>query len=246
MNYSPYYHLPFLLFFSFSFIFSVNAQDLSGSVLLEKSIQYHDPEGNWENFKEALHFTETRPNGKDRQTTIHLDNRKNNFHLDQIREGQRIERIVENGKCTHRVNGSEMISADWQEKFRLNCDRSISMKNYYTYLWGMPMKLKDPGTIIDPNITTTEFLGQSVLSMKVTYEPEVGKDIWYFYFHPTTYALVGYRFYHDESANDGEYIPLKEEISIQGIRFPKVRTWYVNKDDRLLGSDILEGSGKKK
>ena len=30
------------------------------------------------------------------------------------------------------------------------------------------------------------------------------------------------------------------EETIKGIRFPKTRTWFVNKDDRLLGADILE------
>ena len=102
------------------------------------------------------------------------------------------------------------------------------------------MKLRDKGTKIQEKVTTTAFQGQEVLSMKVTYDEEVGADIWYFYFHPMTYALVGYRFYHDETANDGEYIPLEGEEIINGIRFPKTRTWYVNKDDRLLGTDILE------
>lgn len=48
--------------------------------------------------------------------------------------------------------------------------------------------------------------------------------------------------YHDEAANDGEYIPLEGEEIINGIRFPKTRTWFVNKDGRLLGADILEAN----
>jgi len=67
----------------------------------------------------------------------------------------------------------------------------------------------------------------------------VGKDIWYFYFDKKTVALIGYRFYHDESKNDGEYITLDGEEIIQGIRIPKNRKWYYNKDDKFLGADFL-------
>ena len=78
-----------------------------------------------------------------------------------------------------------------------------------------------------------------VLSLRVTYDPEVGVDTWYLYFDPDTSALVGYRFYHDESANDGEYIVLEGEVSSGTLRLPKARTWYTHGDDRLLGTDTL-------
>jgi len=74
----------------------------------------------------------------------------------------------------------------------------------------------------------------------VTYDPEVGDDIWYFYFHPETYALVGYRFYHNESANDGEYILFSGELESYGIRIPQTRKWYTHKEDKYLGADTLE------
>ena len=80
---------------------------------------------------------------------------------------------------------------------------------------------------------------REVLALKVTYDAAVGEDIWYFYFNPETYAMVGYRFYHDEAANDGEYIVL-EGMEIQnGLRIPKNRTWYTNADHTLLGTDYL-------
>ena len=72
----------------------------------------------------------------------------------------------------------------------------------------------------------------------MTYDPEVGTDTWYFYFDPSNYALVGYRFYHDESANDGEYIIL-DRLEEGDMRLPKVRSWFRNNDDELLGTDKL-------
>ena len=232
--------------FIFYFLFLVTAplyltaQTISGQQLLEKSIQYHDPKGKWANFKGTLLLTETRPNGADRKSILRLDNKKAYFYLDQNREGYRIEKIVEQDACNYKVNGSTGVADSLLQKFRLNCPQLQRIRNYYVYLWGMPMKLKDPGTQIHEKIITTTFQDAKVLSMKVTYDKATGEDIWYFYFNPNNFALVGYRFYHDEAANDGEYIPLVGEEIIKGIRFPKTRTWYVNKDDRLLGTDILE------
>ncbi len=232
----------FLFFILFISIHSgLIAQSITGQELLEKSIQYHDPKGNWDTFKGPMPFRETRPNGPDRRTTMNLDNRKAYFHLDQTVENYRIEKIIENGTCSYKVNQQTTVADSLQKKFRLTCPQIERIKNYYVYLWGMPMKLRDPGTQIQKEVTKTTFMEKEVLSMKVTYDKAVGEDIWYFYFNPSNYALVGYRFYHDESVNDGEYIPLEGEETIKGIRFPKTRTWFVNKDDRLLGADILEG-----
>lgn len=216
------------------------AQNMTGQTLLEKSIKYHDPKGKWDTFKGTLPMTETRPNGADRKTVMKLDNRKDYFYLDQTREGYRVEKSIKNGQCIAKINGNTSIPDSLVQKFRMDCPQIERIRNYYVYLWGMPMKLRDPGTLIDEKVTTTNFMGKEVLSMKVTYEKSVGEDIWYFYFNPSNYALVGYRFYHEEAKNDGEYIPLEEEVTIKGIRFPKTRTWYINKDDRLLGADILE------
>ena len=221
--------------------FCMDAQTITGQELLEKSIQYHDPKDKWATFKGTLPLTETRPNGADRKSILKLDNKKDYFYLNQNRAGYSIEKMVEQDVCTYKVNGSTAVPDSLVQKFRLTCPQLKRIRNYYVYLWGMPMKLKDSGTKIHEKISTTTFQGTEVLSMKVTYDKAVGEDIWYFYFNPTNYALVGYRFYHDESVNDGEYIPLVGEEKINGIRFPKARTWYVNKDDRLLGADILEG-----
>lgn len=220
--------------------FYIHAQVITGQQLLERSIQYHDPKDKWDAFKGTLSLTETRPNGADRKSVLKLDNKKAYFYLDQSREGYSIEKIVEQNACSYKVNGATVVADSLVQKFRLTCPQLQRIKNYYVYLWGMPMKLKDPGTQIHEKVSTTTFQGDEVLSMKVTYDKTVGEDIWYFYFNPKNYALVGYRFYHDEAVNDGEYIPLVGEEVINGIRFPKTRTWYVNKDDRLLGADILE------
>ena len=52
-----------------------------------------------------------------------------------------------------------------------------------------------------------------------------------------------YQFFHDESKNDGEYILLTGIETINGIKIPKKRDWYYNKDEKYLGTDLLKQKG---
>lgn len=102
------------------------------------------------------------------------------------------------------------------------------------------MKLMDPGTVINP-VVKTDTYGKELLKVKVSYEEEVGKDTGFIYVNPRSYRMEVYQFYHDESANDGEYIVLSdEEIQYKGMTFPQSKRWFTNKDDNYLGKDIID------
>jgi len=139
-----------------------------------------------------------------------------------------------------RLNGSADITDEQREENRLQTDGLEFYRNYYEYLFGLPMKLADPGTTLDPEVRKTDFQGQEVLAVRVKYEPPVGELTWYFYFLPDTYRLVGCRFFKDESKNDGEYIVFEGEISDPaGMRLPEARSWYMNIDGKYLGTDKI-------
>lgn len=225
----------FLLFVGIT----LSAQDLTPQALLEHSINYHDPKGKWGKTPLTLQLRETRPGNPDRFTSIAINLKKGMFQLEQNRNDDQIGIYVNKDECSFSLNGSKDVSEEDRKRLRLQCDRAKSMRNYYTYLWGLPMKLQDEGTILQ-EVKRTTFMDQDAYSLKVTYDPEVGKDIWYFYFHPETYALIGYRFYHDEAANDGEYITLEGEAQVNDFRLPKKRNWYTHKEDKFLGADSVE------
>ncbi len=224
-----------LIVFCLSYIYGQE----SAKAILDKSINYHDPKGLLAKEKAVVHFTETRPNGSDRKTVIKLHPAKEAFEMKRTVDNNRIITTLKKGLYSHTFN-SQLPSQEQIEKYRLTDKRSDMMRTYYHYLWYMPMKLKDPGTIIHENVKRVDFFGKESLQMKVTYESAVGEDIWYFYFSPNSYALIGYRFYHDESANDGEYILFEGEVTYKSVRIPKSRTWYTHKEDKLLGTDILD------
>ena len=231
-----------ILTFIFAVLISIPvfSQKLTGSQLLQKSIAYHDPGGKWPTFKGGLHLKETRPDGPDRRTHVHLNNKTSFFELIQHKEENELVHVLENGNCIHLLNKSGNISDADREKHQLNCDRTKLLRDYYLYLWGMPMKLTDPGTNIQEKVIETDILGEPALALKVTYDEGVGDDTWYFYFNAVNYSLMAYRFYHDESKNDGEYILCPNHKTIKGIRFPASLKWYYNEDDKFLGEDILE------
>ena len=123
-------------------------------------------------------------------------------------------------------------------KYNLNKERANLYKNYYTYLYGLHMKLKDDSTIIHQKVEKGNFKGKKYLILKVTYNKGIGKDTWYFYFNPKTYAMEVYQFF-KEAKDSGEYILLSGLDIINGVKMPKKRVWYYNKDDKYLGTDIL-------
>ncbi len=209
--------------------------------LIARSVAHHDPEGIWSSFRGELRLREIRPDGGGRTADVSLDVPASGFRYAAAMDGLDVVKVVEDGRCEATVDG-RAPDPQTAERLRLSCDQLQRSRNYYLYLWGLPMKLRDEGTIVHPEVLETDFQGRPVLAAKVTYDPEVGSDTWYFYFQPESAEMVGYRFYHDEALGDGEYITLEGRADVGSMRLPARRRWYTNADDRFLGEDVLESA----
>ena len=213
-------------------------QEMTGLQLLEKAIKFHDPNGNWATFSGTFNVTMKTPTKSDRNSIISLDLPNEYFQLFVNQDNISYEYTLRNQKCNINYNGH--IATDEEKTAnKLSCERAKMYQNYYTYLYGLPMKLKDPGTIIHKKVAQKKFKGKDYLVLKVSYEKEVGEDTWYFYFDPSTYAMEVYQFYHEEEKNDGEFILLSDLEMVNGIKMPKNRAWYYNKEEKYLGTDFL-------
>lgn len=219
--------------------FRGQAQEITAQELLDKSIAYHDPDGKWADFKGSFTVQMKTPKRPMRTTKIELDFSQQYFKSSVERGSVSTMAEWKAGQCKQWLEGSTTFTAAQAKEHGLNCERTKKMRDYYVYLYGLPMKLKDPGTQLDPKVYTKTLKGKSYHCLKVTYDETVGKDSWYFYLDKTTAQLRHYQFYHDEGANDGEYILLSGEANIEGIKMPKDRAWYRNADDRYLGTDFL-------
>ena len=208
--------------------------------IIDRSLKFHDPAGTWYSSVHHLVMRETRPSGNNRDTEIWLNYPEAGFRFEHKRGEVMAEGQIDPDGCLARVDGSEEITDEQIDSYGLSCERIERWRDYYGYMHGMPMKLKDAGTIIHPGVTTETLDGEALLKVKVTYAEEVGSDIWYFYFDPNTYAIRASRFYHDEEANDGEYILMKGQVSDKGVILPAELHWYMNDDKSLIAIDYVD------
>ncbi|QCE40813.1 DUF6503 family protein [Psychroserpens sp. NJDZ02] len=221
------------------------AQTITGTNLLNKAIKYHDPSNNWNTFNDTLQVTMEIPKSPNRDSKIIINLPKETFYLKTIKDTTITEYTILKDTCKISFNGQSKLSEAIAKANNLSCDRGTLLKNYYTYLYGLPMKLKDKGTIINQKVEQKTFKGKSYLVLQVSYDITVGSDIWFFYFDPNTYAMEVYQFFKTDSNGNikldtGEYILLSETEIISNILIPKQRAWYYNKNNTYLGTDILK------
>ncbi len=214
-------------------------QPLSPQKLVTKTIDHHDPQAVWKQGVFSFKLEESRPQKAARFTSIIINNRRGTFELTTERDGRKIEIHIDGQNVKTLLDGSVTFTAAEAKQYYLKRDRALWLRNYYLYLYGMPMKLLDEGARFAEKLVKTDFNNREALELRVTYDKEVGDHTWYFYFDPTDHALIGYRYYKDEVDKDGEYVILHEEALVGKIRLPKVRRWYSNKDGRYLGMDTI-------
>jgi len=233
-----------LAFIFLCFTLNCLSQNFTSSQLLEKAIDYHDPNSNWQSFNKTFTVVMTTPTAPIRTSVITINLPSEYFSVKATKDTITTSYTLDKGKCKMSYNEKALDSAKAKEK-NMSCDRATLYKNYYTYLYGLPLKLKDPGTNLYKKVERKAFKGKDYLVLKVTYDEAVGSDVWYFYFNPKTYAMEIYQFFKTddngkEKLNTGEYVLLSKEALVNGIKMPKVRAWYYNKDDQYLGTDTLE------
>jgi AraC-like DNA-binding protein len=122
---------------------------LTGPEIIERSIRYHDLNGAWSELKASFLIQDSLPAGK--------DSRFYEFSLDNSQS-----------KMVYRIKGLNYIV--WNDSVQVfegevENERALRMRNYYTYLWGLPMKLTDPNTRIEEKVSLEEAAQLSNLSV---------------------------------------------------------------------------------
>ncbi len=188
--------------------------------VLAQATRYHDPHHIWPTLQATFHFTAMRPQVEDRHSTLQLDNARTYLKVDL--NGTEAYEVT--------VNTVNILAGD------KDAARGLMLRNYFLYLWGLPMKLHDPGTRFDPVVTAATIDGVPCDVVRVVYE----KDTWYFSFAQKSGRMLEYKFYKDEAVGEGEVITLEGEIEAYGLRIPQKRNWYTLPANKYLGSDILD------
>jgi hypothetical protein len=229
-----------LILLSFIFLLSYcNPSQNLGQQLLDKTMAYHDPNHKWPELKTHLYLTSTDTAGNENPFEIEIDNATGYFCHISHEDGKEIVKGLSNGKEFYLINGEKNISGEDRKKYELTPESVKWVHNFYGYLYGLPMKLTDKGTIVSDTMFREQINGKNYQVMHVEYDSTVGNELWNFYLDPDTSALEGYRFFYKGEPNEGEHIMLQEVLNVEGIKIPKVRKWYLNKDNKYLGTDNL-------
>ena len=130
--------------FTLLFVTTATAQALpSADEIIARSIAWHDPEGLWYHVDHTFELEETRPNGPSRFTRLQLNHCDQTFHLEARRPKDTVIATLDAEGCDITLNGSGNIPAEKAERYRLSCEGIAWWKDYYAYMHGLPMKLKE-------------------------------------------------------------------------------------------------------
>ena len=138
------------------------SQEFKGTDLLKKAISYHDPNSKWDSFDGNFIVTSESPKRSIRKSIISLNNSESFFGIEIQQDENIITSILDNNDCSILFNGKFDFSNEIKDKYRLDCERVKYLRNYYTYLYGLPMKLNDPGTIIEPNVEKEQLTERNI------------------------------------------------------------------------------------
>ncbi len=221
------------------FLLSCGSQKNTGQQVLEKSIAYHDPQNNWSKLKTHLYLSSTDTAGKESAFELEMDNATGYFCHISYEDGKEIVKGISKGKEFFLIDGRQDINEEDRKKYELNSESVKWVHNFYGYLYGLPMKLNDKGANISDTVSTEAFNGKTYQTVRVVYDPEMGKEVWTFFLDPKTSAMEAYRFMFSAGSDEGEYVLLNETLNVEGLKIPKMRKWYFVKGNQYLGTDKL-------
>ena len=215
------------------------APDVSAAeALIARSIAYHDPAGLWDRGEIALRIMESRPNGVTRTVEVGMAPGSGAMEVRRETDAAVVSFAVSGEEVLRRARGRQRGTRRGGARRTRPRRRTRDVAPEL-----LPVRLGAPDEAARSGDHRGPGAGDGLIQRPGCAEgpghlrPEVGGDTWYFYFHPETARLIGYRFYHDESANDGEYIHLEGEIENGGLRLPAKRSWFFHQGEEYLGED---------
>ena len=202
--------------------FSRDERKLSSDEIILKSISFHDPNSQWNTFYDTMNFESSFSFNDSIPEDLELTFNNKESYFKYFNHDRKVEIEYRPNSCNASPNNSLCGNYSWTYGF-------------YPYIWGLPMKLNDPGIKPEKGFKKTVLNSDSVWEIQVNYEAE---NFW-FYFDEKDYQLKGFKFIKNDSTNHAEIVILKDLKEVNGIKFPKHRTW-LNLDSTLIGTNELK------
>ncbi|MDR9414718.1 MAG: hypothetical protein RI564_00445 [Gracilimonas sp.] len=213
----------------------------TGTEILERSKQKHDPDGQWSNTELSIHIQEPRIQNRLRYSQLAMYTKTGYFKLVRDSEPGIIERIIDHeGNAQVLLNGSPEIADDIKEKYRLGADRNTGYRSFYRLMYGLPMSLTEDVVEEIGKPKESNFAGQEVYSLEIELkEPMISKK-WELMLDRVDYSMVALKFDHaDDSNRPNEVILFDGKYRWEGISIPRFRHWYHEDSGAYQGSDVI-------
>lgn len=211
-----------------SFIFGLSLHGQKAQDILQKAIAYHDPHGNWDNFKGKMQHVTIFSWGNIVNETIELDRSRDYYCSTASQDFGKVVRGMDGDKVFFSVNDKAPESEEIIESWSLTQDGIASFKEQHTCHFGQLMHLQETGMDLAEDAETVEFDGRTCYALKFTGESDQVT-------HP---AYSGYRtLYIDKNSFEmrgvqgkiRDYTPysyyFSNFIEVDGIKVPHSRVF---------------------
>ena len=192
----------------------------SSEEIISKSIEFHDPHQAWNKFRATFHFDSRFAIADYPIESLEVSINVPENYLRYHNRSRKIDLSYQGDSCfVHSMAG--------------NCETYRWTQNFYTYIWGLPMKLQDPGVFPKKGFTRLHFNEIPCYAVQVHYEAENFE----FYFDSLDFQLRGFRFIKNDGSGKGELITADGLLEFDGIRFPRKKTYCSLPDSAFGGTN---------
>ena len=196
------------------------------------SIAYHDPQNNWPRFKAQIESYSKVDRGADTLQTstrrLAFENPRSYFDCSMKVKNYTMNLKLDEKTCVTTWDKPD-VSQEERDRYYKECAFTKNYRDYYRYLIGIPMVLKDELTIVNPSVEEETIDGKSYKRITVNYAPVDKHPTWQFYIDPGSGRLVRSKFFRyneKEKKHTGEILDYPEHQLFQGMQMRTKMIWY--------------------
>lgn len=233
-----------LTLFPFLSLAQVEKPPLTADQILNLVIRHYDPDERWARYRGEMHLYTIRPNGGSSEEDLILDNASSFYQSTLFVDDHVIERKLSRDKAFFEVDGRGEILPEVVARYNLNEAGLRQIAQHHRVHFGLPMYLREAGIDLAPKARLERFNDMECWVLTFTGDP-AGRDGAYFtnpihlYINPSGYQILGMRYENDEGSLPDSYVVFGDEIEVNGIRIPKIKTYYRTRDDSYWFTDVF-------
>jgi hypothetical protein len=211
----------------------------SGEEVLQKSIQKHDPNGDWNKAEFALRIQEPRTQNPERFSEVYINNKNNSFSLKRNR-GDKIATYSMNSNGITTVLLDDEIVQDTAliKEYLLQHNRVTRYQKFYQILLGLPMSLNDEVLKSIDQVLDVTFNSKKSYKVSVQLKEPMFSDHWNLFISEEDFTLMGIEMVFPDDPEKGERLYFEKSIQLKNFHIPRIRHWY-NLKDEYAGSDVI-------